>query len=123
MKFHLTYTTDINIIKSWANNGVTVNEAFYTNSLIVTKKHVVDDWQHASPSELVESDFDQALDLKPELIVLGTGKRLVFPDQKLIWAFQSRAIGFEVMDTGAACRTYNILAAEDRNVAAALIID
>ena len=62
------------------------------------------------------------LDLGPEILVLGTGERQVFPEPQVIVALAARGIGLEVMDNGAACRTYNILLAEGRKVALALIM-
>jgi len=123
MKFHQTDTTEINIIKSSASNRVMVNDAVYTSSLIVARNQIIENWQHSPAASLVKTDFDQALALDPELIILGTGQKLIFPDQRMIWEFQSQRMGFEIMDTAAACRTYNILAAEERNVVAALIVE
>ena len=60
--------------------------------------------------------------LKPELVLFGTGDLLRFPDSRLLASLAAARIGAEIMDTRAACRTYNILAEEGRNVAAALII-
>jgi len=61
--------------------------------------------------------------LEPEVILLGTGRRLVFPEPQVLATVHAATIGIEIMDTAAACRTYNILAGESRHVAAALIID
>ncbi len=90
---------------------------------MVSRNEIFDDWRHAPLSSLTRADFEIALKLQPELIILGTGRKLVFPDRRMVWKIQSDGVGFEIMDTAAACRTYNILAAEDRNVVAALIIE
>ena len=63
------------------------------------------------------------LELEPEIVLLGSGRRLVFPRQEIFGQVLGRNIGLEIMDTAAACRTFNILAAEGRRVAAALILD
>ena len=122
MKLHQAHTAEINIIKSSASNQITINDAVYSRSLIVSRNKILEHWRHSPLSSLDKSDFDVALELDPELVILGTGQTLIFPDQRMIWEFQSQGMGFEVMDTAAACRTYNILAAEDRNVVAALIL-
>ena len=79
-------------------------------------------WQPDNISHLVISDFSSLLDCKPEVLILGTGSKLIFPETTLRQQFLQHNIGLEVMDTGAACRTYNILLSEGRNVAAALLL-
>ena len=76
-----------------------------------------------SIEELVEEDFQPALDANCEVIVLGTGARPLFPPRALVFAFSRLGIGLETMETNAACRTFNILISEGRRAAAALIID
>jgi uncharacterized protein len=70
-----------------------------------------------------ETDIAPVLELEPEILLLGSGRQLVFPRQEIYGQVLGRNIGLEVMDTAAACRTFNILAAEGRRVAAALILD
>jgi len=72
--------------------------------------------------ELTASDLEPVLALRPEVLLLGSGPRQVFPAPELLAQLYAARIGFEVMDTGAACRTYNVLVGEGRAVAAALII-
>ena len=67
-------------------------------------------------------DFSTLLENKPEVIVLGTGKSMVFAPRELVFAMARRQVGFEVMDTAAAARTYNVLAGEGRQVAAVLYL-
>ena len=67
-------------------------------------------------------DFAALLDLKPELVVFGSGAVFRFPERRIMAAFANARIGFEVMDTPAACRTYNVLMSEGRQIAAALLI-
>ena len=71
---------------------------------------------------MAETDVAALIELKPELVLLGTGKILRFPHPSILGAMAAARIGMEVMDTQAACRTYNILSEEGRNVAAALIV-
>jgi uncharacterized protein len=74
-------------------------------------------------AELEAADLEPVVALAPEVLLIGTGVRQVFPAAAVFAALHARRIGFEVMDTGAACRTYNVLVAEDRRVAAALLIE
>ena len=83
---------------------------------------IMADWNVQSFESLASQDIEALAALKPELVLIGTGDRLRFPDPRLLASLASARIGAEVMDTRAACRTYNILAEEGRNVAAALII-
>jgi uncharacterized protein len=72
--------------------------------------------------ELQHDHFDSVLVLEPEVVILGTGASLTFPDMALMSRFMEQGIGFEVMDTTAACRTYNILVNEGRRVVAAVLL-
>ena len=83
---------------------------------------LVIDWRPQSIGELRMEDLDAVFALEPEIVVIGSGARQQFPDAALLAAVLSRGIGCEVMDTGAACRTYNVLASEDRKVVAALML-
>jgi uncharacterized protein len=76
-----------------------------------------------SYADLEAHHFSQLIDLKPELILIGTGKRQRFPKPELLKALISAKIGFEIMDSQAACRTYNILVGEGRQVLLALIVE
>lgn len=82
----------------------------------------MENWDIQDFESLAQGDLSALVSLKPELVLLGTGDLLRFPDSKLLAGLAAAGIGAEIMDTRAACRTYNILAEEGRNVAAALII-
>lgn len=99
-----------------------VNGVRYEASLVVMPDRIADDWQVHHFELLAQDDIDALAALNPELVLLGTGDVLRFPDPRLLANLTRAGIGTEVMDTPAACRTYNILAEEGRNVAAALII-
>ncbi len=90
---------------------------------IVMPDKLIFPWQVANPAAVAVEDFATLLDLKPELVVFGSGAAFRFPDARIMAAFSRARIGFDVMDTPAACRTYNVLTSEGRNVAAALLID
>lgn len=93
-----------------------------TRSFIITPAQLVRDWPPQTFKDLTASHFDALAALQPEVVLLGCGARLRFLPASLSAALTEHAIGVEAMDTGAACRTYNILMAEGRNVAAALLM-
>ncbi len=91
-------------------------------SVIVTRDAVLEDWKPAAPELLTLADFAGLLALSPEVVLLGTGDRQRMPPAVLYADFAARGIGLEVMDNRAACRTYNLLLGEFRDVAVALIL-
>jgi uncharacterized protein len=110
------------VIRAYGQGSITVNETPYIRSLIVMPEHLYAEWEPQKPQELSNAHLEVLIDLQPEIILLGTGARLQFPEPGLMAQVLGKGIGFEVMDTGSACRTYNILSAEDRKVAAALFM-
>ena len=123
MKLHLDRPGATNLITAFEPGSVTVNQARFTASLIVLADRVIDSWAPRSFEALAEADFHTLADLGADIVLLGTGRALRFPHPRLTSRLLSRRIGLEAMDTAAACRTYNILSGEGRNVAAALIIE
>lgn len=109
-------------IRAYAPGQVTVNDETLTCSLIVGPDRLIRDWPPQAFEDLTAGHLALALALEPEILILGTGDRLRFPSPRLTGEIQQRGIGVEVMDTAAACRTYNILLGERRRVAAALLI-
>ncbi len=93
-----------------------------TRSVIIMPEHIVKDWPPQGCDDLTPEHFDTVIAMQPEVVLFGSGSRLWWPPSTLIAAFARHHIGFEVMDTAAACRTYNILVYEERNVAAALLM-
>jgi len=94
-----------------------------TQSFIVSPHTLLREWHVSSPEEMSEAALEPLQGLQAELLLLGTGKTLRFPGAGQLAALVGLGIGYEVMDSAAACRTYNILASEGRSVAAAIIID
>ncbi len=86
------------------------------------QKQLMANWPPQTVADLQPIHFAALLELRPELVILGTGKKLVFPTPTVMGEFAQHHIGLEVMDTGAACRTYNLLLAEGRPVGAALFM-
>lgn len=123
MKLHLNKDDEILMIRGYRTDGITIGEVTYCESLILSPTRLIDNWRPRTLHELTESDFTRMLELEPEVVLLGTGRRLAFPDRALTRPLIDKAVGLEVMDTAAACRTYNILAGEGRRVVASLIIE
>ena len=121
MKIHLETGAGAHIIRSYGTRQITVNQQTYTASLIIMPDRIVD-WGPHNASGLGLKDFLLIAGLQPEVVVLGTGSRLRFPAPATTQPLIQARIGLEVMDTAAACRTYNILMSEGRRVAAALLM-
>ncbi|HEY0683638.1 MAG TPA: Mth938-like domain-containing protein [Steroidobacter sp.] len=111
----------INLIRSYAPGEIRIGETVVRGSCLVTADQIVSDWRPQTVADLTLDDLQQVIGMKPEVVVIGSGPRQQFPAPEIIGAVLSRGIGCEVMDTGAACRTYNILASEGRTVVAALL--
>ncbi len=122
MKLHQDLRPGRNIITAYGDAYVDINGQRHNNSLIVTPERVVDHWRGGGFDALSEADFADLAALGAEILLLGTGLRQRFPRPDLLKSLMEKRIGIEIMDTRAACRTYNILVGEDRVVAAALLI-
>lgn len=103
-------------------SSITVNGQPYVESIALTPAEIFSDWRAKPVAELAETDFEALLEGAPEIILLGTGPDNLFPPRELMFAFARRGIGLECMDTAAAARTFNVLAAEGRQVAAVLYL-
>jgi uncharacterized protein len=108
-----------NFIRAYAAGEIRIGEDVVRTNCIVTADRVQAWTPHAAAAITLE-DLEPLFELAPEIIILGTGATQQFPDAAILGAILSRGIGCEVMTTGAACRTYNVLVGEDRKVAAAL---
>ena len=100
-----------------------VNTATLTRSFVLAPDTLVEDWPVTAASALTEQALQPLFDLNPAVILLGTGARQVFPPAAVMAACLGRGIGLEVMANDSAARTFNVLAAESRRVAAAFILD
>jgi uncharacterized protein len=121
MKFHLTRPDGRNRFTGYGPGFVAINGTQHRSSVIVTADQVRP-WDVTDPKALTQAVFTDLARLPVEILLLGTGPSVSFPHPQLTQPVRDAAIGLEVMDTAAACRTYNILLSEDRRVAAALLI-
>jgi uncharacterized protein len=120
VKLHASGPSRYNTITGYGEDHVLVNGQRHDSSLIVLPDQVLS-WPVADFTQLKEEDFKTLKDLNPEIVLLGTGPKQRFPHPRLTSALTGAGIGVEVMDLKAACRTFNILVAEERKVAAALL--
>ena len=109
-------------IHSYDLDKIVVNNTTIKDRFILFPDKIIETWRPITPKDINLDDLSIIIDEKPELLILGTGKSLVFPSNDIIAGLQSLNIGFEVMDTGAACRCFNLLIDENRFVAAAMFI-
>jgi len=120
MKLHLASPKNRNIFTGHGPGYVAVNGAAYRAPLLVTVDSIFDDWPVSGIAMLTAEAVRRLLDHTPEIIILGTGAAQQFPEPAALQPLYAARIGLEIMDTPAACRTYNILAAEERRVLAAM---
>ena len=123
MKLHLANTAGLNMFTAYGEGYVAVNHEKHEKNLILLPESIIPEWSTATIATLGEADIEKLLKIGTEIILLGTGNRLRFPPGALLRPFAPAGIGVEIMDIQAACRTFNILAAEGRHVAAALLFD
>jgi uncharacterized protein len=122
LKLHLSGLSEQNMFTGYGAGYVMINRVRYERSLIILPDRIIEDWPAQTFEQLALEHFEYLLSLRPEMVLLGTGAALRFPHPSLTKMLIASKIGVEVMDTSAACRTYNILTAEGRRVAAALLV-
>ncbi len=122
MKFAQDSQDEGYVITAYDKNSISINGKAFNKSLIVTTRQLQENWDIAAIESLQANHINQVLSFNPELIIIGTGNSLVFPAIEAYSAIIKRGIGVDFMDTRAACRTYNILMSEGRNVVAGLIL-
>jgi len=122
MKLSLDLPARTQVIRAYAPGELRVGEVVCRSSIILTASRLIEGWRPGAIDDLQAADLELVLALAPEVILIGTGARHLFPDRAVLASLYAARIGFEVMDTRAACRTFNVLVAEGREVAAALIL-
>jgi uncharacterized protein len=123
MKFQPDTLPGANVLSRHDPGRVWVGSTPFTHSVLVPWRGQVLPWDATRFEDLGAAAFDALLPLSPEVVIFGSGARLRFPAPAWLRGLIQRRIGVETMDTAAACRTYNVLAAEGRSVAAALLIE
>jgi len=123
LKLHADPLTTLNTVTAYGPGFIEINNVRYGTSVRLTPDQPPAEWSVGGFDVLRTEDFAALLKSEPEVVLLGTGSRQRFPHPKLSAPLASARVGFEVMDTQAACRTYNILVAEGRRVLAVLLLD
>jgi uncharacterized protein len=121
LKLHLNQNLGKNAIVAQDHNSITVNQTQFTQSIIVPFEGEIQNLGLLVFDELKTDHFELVLRFKPELVLLGTGAKQRFAHPRLIAQLSQQNIGVEAMTTAAACRTFNILVAEDRRCIALLL--
>lgn len=121
MKLHLANLGETKLFTAHGPGHVMVNDERHERSIVVLAEEVRNDWPVGGFDDLQEIHFEYFLALKPDVVLLGTGATQRFAHPRLYRSLTDAGIGVECMNTPAACRTYNILVAEDRKVVAAIL--
>ncbi len=122
MKFSEDYATGTNVIRAFSGNTIEINNKSYQQSLVVSSHLLIENWNVSHVDGLTLQHWQKLLQHKPEVIIIGTGKLIAFPHPASYAAAINSGIGVEFMDSAAACRTYNVLVSENRQVLAGIIL-
>ena len=123
MKLNLEQNPDLNVVTGYGTDHLMINKERHDGNVLVAADRIVGGWAPGGLANLSADDFAPVCEMKPEVVLIGTGSRLRFPAPAILRPLIEARIGYEIMDLPAACRTYNILAAEGRSVVAALLFD
>lgn len=121
MEFNLEVPQDQFFVRSVSEKGIRVHQDYFSQPFILSGQRIIPDWGISSVEDINEENLQALFELKPEVVLIGTGNTQVFLPPTTQIHFFRRGIGFEVMTTDAACRTFNVLISEGRQVVAALL--
>jgi len=110
-----------NHIQSVSDHEIRIAGEVHTRALVVTADSLLDNWPVNKPEDIAAENLEPILALRPEVVLIGTGKQQVFLEPELLMLFYRSGVGVEMMTTQAACRTFNVLLSDNRKVAAALL--
>lgn len=122
MKFSEDNNAENNNITAYGEGFIQIKEKQVNTSVIISATNLIANWSPATFSELNAEHCKMLFNTKPDVVILGTGSRQYFPERNILRLFAQQQIGVEIMDTASACRTFNILLSEDRNVVAGLFM-
>jgi len=122
MKFSEDNNAENNNIHSYGVGFVQIKDKQVNTSVVISAQQFISNWEPSTFADLKTEHCEVLFASKPDVIILGTGKRQCFPERNILRLFAQQQIGVEIMDTASACRTFNILLSEDRNVVAALFM-
>lgn len=122
MKFELESNDSKYRIQSYhPNTAFIINRLAYSHSVLISSQYL-SKWSPTSVEEITEESLEEVLKLKTSIVLIGTGEKLQFPQQSLLIPLMKAGVGFEIMNTSAACRTFEVLASEGRSITAGLIL-
>jgi uncharacterized protein len=122
MRFTQDLSSGIHLIRGYGEGELRIDDAVYRGAVILSASTILSEPAIRDLNELISLNPPRILALDPEIVLLGTGQKQIFPAAAFGAQFLQVGIGFEVMDTGAACRTFNVLVAEQRRAVAVLLI-
>ncbi len=122
LKLHAQAPSNQNIVTGYGPDYIEVSRVRHKGSLLLAPDSAVQSWGVLAIAQATAVDFDPVLALEPELVLVGTGARQHFLPPQVLRPLIEAGVGFEMMDTGAACRTFNILTAEGRRVVGAFVL-
>jgi len=123
MKFTLEGSSRVNLVRAYSRAELRIGDEHVRSSCIVSADRLITNWPPARFEALQPEHLEAIFELEPEVVLLGTGEHQRFPPAGIRAVFATRRVGLEVMDLGAACRTYNILVQEERHAVAALFLE
>jgi len=109
-------------VTSYDEHTIQINGKNFHSSLVIANNALKTDWRPHSVETLCATDFKDITAMNPELVIIGTGSRLTFPPVEIYAELIKLGVGVEIMDTGAACRTFNVLTSEGRHAVCGLIL-
>jgi len=121
MELNLERPGDHLFIRSVSDKGIHIADRLYPGPLVLSAQELVSPWPVERIEDLDEQSLAPVFRLQPEVVLVGTGPAQNFPSPELMMCFYRRQVGVEFMSTPAACRTFNVLVSENRNVVAALL--
>jgi uncharacterized protein len=122
MRFTQDLTSNVNVIRGYGQGELRINDEVFRNTMIVAASSLRAEPGLGNVADLTAEHAAHILEFEPELVLIGSGQRQVFPEAAFGAQFLRSGIGFEAMNTGAACRTFNVLVSEQRRVVALLIL-
>ncbi|MDQ6990724.1 MAG: MTH938/NDUFAF3 family protein [Mariprofundaceae bacterium] len=120
--FHLDVSPDIQtgtpLLRGYGDDYLEIGRTRYTQGLSLHQSNIISPWGSAEVRELELQHFQHLMDIPPEVLIIGTGRKTIFPQEKILEYLSEQGFGFECMDSRAAARTYNILIGEGRKTSA-----
>ena len=122
MQFLPETNTGTNVVRRYEAGAITVNDSTYRASIIITETDIITDWQPPAFDDVGSEHLKPFLSLQMDVLLLGCGETQKFLHPELLQPFMEKNVGVEIMNTAAACRTFNVLAGEGRQVVAGLFL-